>query len=81
MDVEPEAGAFFSRYPRGKDNALLLGITIFNPRVSSNLDNVARKHLADAVERSINGTRSPLPTPSFLLPRRVLVRLAQVCMS
>ena len=57
MDITTEAGALFDNYPRLKNKAFLLDITIVNPCAGSNLGNTARhvgKHLADAVERKKN---------------------------
>ena len=66
-EVEP----LFDSHPRHKNMTLLLNLTIFNTRISSNLENAARyarKHLDDAIERKKTniGASSPLPTLSFL---------------
>ena len=71
MDITTEAGALFDKHPRLKNKALLLGITIVNPCVGSNLGNAARhvgKHLADAVERKKNKYRGSFPATYSLLP-------------
>ena len=71
MDITTEAGELFDNYPRLKNKALLLDITIVNPCAGSNLGNAARhigKHLADAVERKKDKYRSSFPTTYSLLP-------------
>ena len=71
MDITTEAGALFNNYPRLKNKALLLDITIVNPCAGSNLGNAARhvgKHLADAVERKKNKYRGSFPATYSLLP-------------
>ena len=71
MDITTEAGALFDNYPRLKNKALLLDITIVNPSAGSNLGNAARhvgKHLADAVERKKNKYRGSFPATYSLLP-------------
>ena len=54
MDITTEAGALFDNYPRRKNKALLLDITIVDPCAGSNLENAGHhvgQHLADVVER------------------------------
>ena len=71
MDITTEAGALFDYYPRLKNKALLLDITIVNPCAGSNLGNAARhvgKHLADAVERKKSKYRGSFPATYSLLP-------------
>ena len=71
MDITTEAGALFDSYPRLKNKALLLDITIVNPCTGSNLGNAARhveKYLADAVERKKNKYRGSFPATYSLLP-------------
>ena len=71
MDITTEAGALFDNYPRLKNKALLLDITILNPCAGSNLENAARhvgKHLADAFKRKKNEYRSSFPATFSLLP-------------
>ena len=71
MDITTEAGALFDNYPRHKNKALLLDITIVNPCAGSNLGNAARhvgKHLADAVERKKNKYRGSSSATYSLLP-------------
>ena len=69
MDITTEARALFNNHPRLKNKALLLDITIVNPRASSNLGNAARhagKYFADAVERKQNKYQGFVPR--YLLP-------------
>ena len=71
MDITTEALLLFDNYPRLKNKALLLDITIINPCAGSNLGNAARhveKHLADAVERNKNKYRGSFPATYSLLP-------------
>ena len=71
MDIKTKAGALFDNHPRLKNKALLLDITIVNPRAGSNLRNGARhvgKHLADAVERKKNKYQGSFPATYSLLP-------------
>ena len=71
VDITTEAGALFDNHPRLKNKALLLDITIVNPRAGSNLGNATRhvgKHLADAVERKKNKYWGSFPATYSLLP-------------
>ena len=71
MDITTEAGAIFDNYPRRKNNAISLGITIANPCASSNLENAARhagRHLADAVKPRKNKHRGSFRATYCLLP-------------
>ena len=77
MDITTEAGALFDNYPRLKNKALLLDITLVNPCAGSNLENEAchvGKHLADAVERKKSKYRGSFPANYSLLPLAMSTR-------
>ena len=70
MDMAPEAGAPFDTYPRRKNKALILDITIVDPCVRYNLENAAchaRKHLVDAVEGKKYNYRGSFPATYYPL--------------
>ena len=65
MGVATEAGARFGSNPQRNDEALLLGITTVNPRVSTNL---VACHANAIMLKNNNKCRGSLPvTCSFLL--------------
>ena len=71
MNTTTEAGTLFDNHPRRENKAFQLDITIVNPCVSSNLENVARqtgKHFANAIEWTKNKYRGSFLAIYSLLP-------------
>ena len=69
MDITTEAG-LFANDPFLQNMALLLNITVVNPRTTSNLENAPcheEKYLADAVERNKKKYRGSFPATYSLL--------------
>ena len=70
-DIITTPGAFFDNHPRRKNKALLINIAIVNLAPAQ----IWRMQHATAVEWK----KSSVPTPSFLLLCRHVVRLVQTC--
>ena len=84
-EITTEGGALFDNHPRLKNKALLLDINIANSCVGSiwGMQHTMQENtspMQSSGRKTSIGARSPLPTPSFLSPCRLVVRLAQTCM-